>query len=426
MSDVFISYAREDRDRAQQLAHALEQQHWSVWWDREALPGEIFSQIIAQELAGAKAVIVLWSGASVESDWVKDEAQEGLKRRILVPARLETVDSPFGFRQIQTADLSDWDGSASHPEMQSLLRGVGKLISRPLTHTTDLDAPPKPRPRNKRLYLTASIGLSLVLAVAAYFALRPSGNRPCSSELKDAAAELTSRGLLMIDPNGNHDAAVLLFDRAVDKCRDYAEAYFWRGQSHVALQKNDRALEDFETVLRLNPGPGMRRDVQKFIAELEGTGIKQTPSPSGDGTANAAAHVNTNTNSVATNGTPNSNHGTNANATNANNSQAGSDPPRTPVGDIFANDKGTRIGATTRLIIQRKNDPAAVQAAIRLALSQPDNKSGVINTLVYLQSVDPPLLKQNREEIEKLLTAVKDNGPQTVEHIRKVQTLLNR
>jgi hypothetical protein len=33
MSDIFISYAREDRPRAQQLAEALAGQGWDVWWD---------------------------------------------------------------------------------------------------------------------------------------------------------------------------------------------------------------------------------------------------------------------------------------------------------------------------------------------------------------------------------------------------------
>ncbi len=54
-----------------------------------------------------------------------------------------------------------------------------------------------------------------------------------------------------------------------------------------------------------------------------------------------------------------------------------------------------------------------------------ENKSGVINTLVYLESVPPEILKQNRAEIEKLLAVAKDDGPQTVEHITKVRALLD-
>ena len=37
MSDVFISYASEDCEWVSGLALALEEQGWSVWWDREDL-----------------------------------------------------------------------------------------------------------------------------------------------------------------------------------------------------------------------------------------------------------------------------------------------------------------------------------------------------------------------------------------------------
>jgi hypothetical protein len=33
MTDVFISYAREDRETAAKLAKVLEDQGYSVWWD---------------------------------------------------------------------------------------------------------------------------------------------------------------------------------------------------------------------------------------------------------------------------------------------------------------------------------------------------------------------------------------------------------
>ena len=33
MADIFISYASEDRPKAEPVANALEDQDWSVWWD---------------------------------------------------------------------------------------------------------------------------------------------------------------------------------------------------------------------------------------------------------------------------------------------------------------------------------------------------------------------------------------------------------
>src|SRR6185295_14089857 len=134
MSDIFISYAREDRDKAEKLARVFEQQKWDVWWDKVIPPGEKFADVIGAQLAAAKAVIVLWSSVSVASDWVKDEAQEGGSRRILVPVLMDKVSPPYGFRQVQTADLSEWDGSADDPELQRVLRSVGALISKPVAN----------------------------------------------------------------------------------------------------------------------------------------------------------------------------------------------------------------------------------------------------------------------------------------------------
>jgi hypothetical protein len=69
MSDIFISYASADRERARLLADALAQKGWSVWWDRTIPPGEEFDQVIEEALDAAKCVVVLWSKTSTASSW---------------------------------------------------------------------------------------------------------------------------------------------------------------------------------------------------------------------------------------------------------------------------------------------------------------------------------------------------------------------
>jgi hypothetical protein len=56
MSDIFISYAREDRDKAKALAELCQQQDWSVWWDRRIPPGRSFDEVIEEALGAAKCV----------------------------------------------------------------------------------------------------------------------------------------------------------------------------------------------------------------------------------------------------------------------------------------------------------------------------------------------------------------------------------
>jgi hypothetical protein len=113
VNDVFLSYAREDRPVAEVLARQLEAAGYSVWWDRDLYAGTDFEQVIGQELATAKAVIVLWSATSVRSGWVRDEAATAMERGVLVPVLLAPdVLPPLGFRSVHciahhSRDLSE-------------------------------------------------------------------------------------------------------------------------------------------------------------------------------------------------------------------------------------------------------------------------------------------------------------------------------
>ena len=122
MSDIFISYASADRERARLLADALAQKGWSVWWDRTIPPGKEFDQVIEEALDAAKCVVVLWSKTSTASSWVKTEAAEAMRRKILVPALIDETKIPLEFRRLQAADLSQWQGEHSHPELEKFSR----------------------------------------------------------------------------------------------------------------------------------------------------------------------------------------------------------------------------------------------------------------------------------------------------------------
>src|SRR4029079_16487372 len=49
--------------------------------------GERFRQVIMQELGRARAVIVIWTESSVQSDWVASEAGRALNDRKLIPVK---------------------------------------------------------------------------------------------------------------------------------------------------------------------------------------------------------------------------------------------------------------------------------------------------------------------------------------------------
>ena len=80
MSDIFISYASEDRPWVEPFAKALEQRGWAVWWDRHIPTGQTYDDVIWNALQAAKCVVVVWSAHSIASEWVKEEAGEAKKK----------------------------------------------------------------------------------------------------------------------------------------------------------------------------------------------------------------------------------------------------------------------------------------------------------------------------------------------------------
>ncbi len=124
MSDIFISYKREEQPTAKKLAVALERYGWSVWWDPHLRAGEHFDDAIEEALRDAKCVIVLWSKQSVNSQYVRDEATYALNREKLVPVAIEGVDPPFRFAGLHTAQLRDWDGSDEFPGFIKLVDDI--------------------------------------------------------------------------------------------------------------------------------------------------------------------------------------------------------------------------------------------------------------------------------------------------------------
>lgn len=93
--------------------------------------------------------------------------------------------------------------------------------------------------------------------------------------------------------------------------------------------------------------------------------------------------------------------------------------------EMFSTDKSTRIAATTLLIHEWASDPKLFSQVLETANRERSNKSGVINTLVLFQSLDPKILRPHAEELLDFLEAVKQNGNQTQNLIRSLKTSMD-
>ncbi len=179
MSNVFISYAKEDAAFAGTLAEALQRVGFSVWWDRHIPPGKTWDDVIGRALDAAACVVVLWSQTSIQSRWVREEAERAASRGCLIPVLAGEVDPPLGFGRIQAADLSKWRGAEDDSEFGGLVRAISDLV-RPDTSSAGRGQSEKAKPapeshkvRSKFIWIAA---LFVVVVAASYFALHWNSN----------------------------------------------------------------------------------------------------------------------------------------------------------------------------------------------------------------------------------------------------------
>jgi adenylate cyclase len=126
--DVFISYARPSEDEAHRIAELLRGKGFSVWRDDELPAHRAYSDVIEERLKSAKAVVVLWSGESAKSHWVRAEADTAREAGTLVQATLDSSLPPMPFNQIQCADLNGWNGDTASAGWRKLEGSVAALV----------------------------------------------------------------------------------------------------------------------------------------------------------------------------------------------------------------------------------------------------------------------------------------------------------
>jgi TIR domain/Elongation factor Tu domain 2 len=149
MTDIFISYKREEHAIARRLADALEDEGWTVWWDPKLRAGEYFDDVIEKALNEAKCVIVLWSNLSMSSEYVKAEAAQALEQKKLIPVMIESVTLPFRFKRIHARTLSGWNGSRDATQFRDLLVDISAVLGPAVVAAAEQQPPVKHQESSK-------------------------------------------------------------------------------------------------------------------------------------------------------------------------------------------------------------------------------------------------------------------------------------
>ncbi len=459
MSDIFISYGREDRDTASDLAAALESGGLTVWWDRELKGGTEFATAIERELLDARTVIVLWSRDSVKSGFVRDESTRALEMGKLLPVRIEEVALPLGFGQIHTLDLIDWEGEATDGSLQHLLYEVRTRLGQ---------APQRPPPDGRRIRWKGSrrllvIGTAVLVAVVGGFA----AYQWQQSEMADRNFRAGLEQQFAREPN--LESARNFFLDAIALRPGHARSSFYLAHVYAQLGQPALALASFERALAARTGldAAQESEARARVAALspaaEPTAIVRAPTSSG-GAPQVPKGLGDKPPAQTMASSP-------ITVPALKPETVAARPPPVPpsaetrrkaedlVDKMFGTSSEERIAATTSLVTSPELLSDAIPIAVDTALSQllskvapgltrdetrllreaskspeiaaigdlmtNESRSGVINTLVLLQSALPGTLSVNRASIEHLLSVAGRIGPLTSIQVDKVQKLLD-
>jgi hypothetical protein len=169
MTDVFISYARKNRERVKQVADGLNGSGYELWWDTALKAGDNYAIKIEEALARTKSVVVCWSEQAKESLWVRAEATEALDNDKLIQLRLDESRMPLPFNVLHMIPFSGWNGARDADEWSELDGRIGAMTGRPAPEagiSISTEAPPELKQRLQGLGPTATIGFGLVLLTA--------------------------------------------------------------------------------------------------------------------------------------------------------------------------------------------------------------------------------------------------------------------
>jgi hypothetical protein len=169
MADVFVSYASADRDVAFRIVGYLEEQGIHCWVaPRDVGPGVEYGQAIIDAIGEVRALVLVLSDQSNESQFVRKEVERAVsKTKPVLPVRIREV-TPSGALEFYISS-AQWVDAWKSPMEQHLgplvaaIKAMGTPGSAPVRSTL----PPRPAPAGaNRLMIGLALAAVLGLGVA--------------------------------------------------------------------------------------------------------------------------------------------------------------------------------------------------------------------------------------------------------------------
>jgi TIR domain len=419
-TQIFLSYAREDVETARALADALAADGHRVWWDRRLGGGMDFAAEIERQLAAARVAVVLWSGASVQSGFVRDESARAREAGKLLPVRIGEVALPLGFGTLHTLDLIDWDGDADDEACIALRDELRQQIGR--TPQAAGSAPPRPVSRLRRRWqMPAAIVAAAVLLASAWWWFGGNGEAQAHFE----------RGLAaQFDTEPNLEVARNAYLAALREQADFAPAHFYLAHVYALLQLPSDARTHFEAALahaeQLDPAQksDARKQLQAIVAlldkpEVDLLSIRRNvrDAPPGAAPAPTAAPASPAPDAPA--------------LVRTAPSEAQQKAAQAQAEALLGRNRQSQVSAATTLALDATLAADALPALLRSTLdalrAQPDSaatREAVAQSLRLLQGASPSLLREHARAAQRVSDAGKNFGGTSAAAAADVQSRL--
>ena len=231
-----------------------------VWWDKELHAGDSFEDAIDKAILDSGCVIVVWSKYSINSQWVRNEALEGMERHILVPVQFDDVRVPVAFKQLQAVNFIGWPQDFDEAESQNLIESIERKLK---GVRLEAGSPGKfltPKKSSKlSLAIGAGIGLLLVtiLAYSLVTTLDPldlidSGvveidkPHPLADDPVSYRMFLQAQDRIRRSEHEDIDEAIRLLTEVTETAPDFADGYAALCQSLLTSYRDSNAASEYQ------------------------------------------------------------------------------------------------------------------------------------------------------------------------------------
>lgn len=323
---AFVSYAKADAKRAQEIADGLEARGFSCWIaPRNVRPGRPYGDEIIRGIERARALILVLSSESNESIFVAREVERAVsKNKHVFPIRIEDVQPSSSLELfVSSTQWIDAFSGRLTPHVDRLARLLAEDEGR-----EPPAAVPAASTRGWRSPLVLGAGAAAILAaaLAAVFLLQPGGDdrfdyRDCLNLSGDTALAACDRAIdsrafsgaeaanlyalrgyhrqtkndlkgalsdygeaIARDPHlvmafnnrgniyrdiGDYDLALADYDQALRLSPNKPDPLASRGWIYTQKGETERAKEDFKKALALDPDPSLKVKLEEALAVLE-------------------------------------------------------------------------------------------------------------------------------------------------------------